>query len=213
MKRLTAISLIVPMLLIAVAITSCGSDDVGPGSTIPEVGGDATAASGVSDPVATATPDVVVPTQEPTSTPQPTATPQPDYVELYRTDVEAALATYFKAVNGHNEPTYDQIRTAATRELELNTLEERKNTAAMLGWLDYPHIEVTEITHMKCDEVLCKVWFSGISTPPVENPVSGRDLPFEFEADILFFRLINGGWLEDHTHETWTEEFKSTHRE
>jgi hypothetical protein len=126
--------------------------------------------------------------------------------------VTAGLKAYWAAINNHNESAFNQPVTAGTREeSSWRTLEERKSEVYGLGWSDYPQIEIVEVTLMKCDEILCKAWYDGISTPAVEDPERGRDFPFEFESS-RFFRLVDGTWLADYTRETTDKEWQSTHR-
>ena len=75
------------------------------------------------------------------------------------------------------------------------------------GWSDYPDIEFVEVVHFDCDVVLCRVIFDAISHPSAD---SGQP-PFDI-VDKLYFRLVDGRWLDDNTSETWNEEWDSTHR-
>ena len=81
---------------------------------------------------------------------------------------------------------------------------------AFLGrsWSDYPDIEIVEVIDLKCDEILCRILFSAISHPPADS----GDAPFDI-VDKLYFRLVDGRWLDDHTSETWNDEWDSSHRE
>ncbi len=73
MKRVSVISVV---LFAARMIAACGEDSPGiSGSVTPEADGGAGAGS--SSGGAAPTPDLVVPTQEPTATPRPTFTPIP----------------------------------------------------------------------------------------------------------------------------------------
>lgn len=148
------------------------------------------------------------PIPEPTSTPAPTAIPTPTFSELYWDDVVAALHTYFAAYHSRSQSAMDSVRTAASIENENASLEVLTQNAAMgRSWSDYPDIEIVEIRDIKCDKVLCRVLYDAISHPPIES----RDASFDI-TDKLYFRLVDGRWLDDHTSETWRDEWDSTHR-
>ena len=107
----------------------------------------------------------------------------------------------------------DSATTAATTAENKGSVEEMQaSSRTTRGWLDYPDIDIVEVTWVKCDEVLCNIRFDGVSNPPVEDPVMGQDFPFDFNMG-LYFRRVNGVFLEDHTTETWHDEWESTHRE
>jgi|GEM_PF-907650 hypothetical protein len=162
----------------------------------------------------TATPvPSATPIPEPTSTPAPTNTPAPTFEEIYRDDVIAAMHSYFAAYHTRSQSALDSVVTAATRAEGNNSVEQMQENSFMgRSWSDYPDIENVEVTHLQCDEVLCKIWYSATSVPPVENPVMGKDFPFEFESSG-FFRRVNGVFLHDFSRETVTDEWDSTHRE
>jgi hypothetical protein len=149
------------------------------------------------------------PIPEPTPTQAPTATPEPTFDEIYWDDVVAALDTYYVAYHTRSQSALDRVTTAATAKSELYSVEQMQNNSAMTrAWSDYPDISNVEATHLKCDEVLCKISFDAISNPPSDS----QDPSFDFSA-WMYFRLVNGVWLEDHTHDTWHDEWDSTHRE
>jgi hypothetical protein len=103
----------------------------------------------------------------------------------------------------------DSVRTAATAANENATLEQMK-IASFVGraWSDYPDIEIVEVKDLKCDEILCRVLYDAISHPPADSSDPSFDI-----VDKLYFRLVDGRWFEDHTSETWRDEWESTHRE
>ena len=188
------------------ATRAAESGNVDPSLLTPEADGTFSMAD-TPTPVPSATP---IP--EPTATSAPTSTPEPTFEELYRDGVVAALHSYYAAYHTRSQTALDSVTTAATSADPLNSVEQMKSNSMMgRGWSDYPDIDIVEITNLKCDEVLCKIWFDGVSNPPVENPVRGQDFPFDINMG-LFFRLVDGKWLEDHTHETWNDEWDSTHR-
>ena len=162
----------------------------------------------------TATPvPPATPIPEATSTPAPTSTPEPTWEEIYREDVIAALHSYISAYHTRSQSPLDSQVTAATRAEGKNGVEQMQENAFMgRSWSDYPDIENVEVTHLQCDEVLCKIWYSATSVPPVENPVMGKDFPFEIE-NSGFFRRVNGVFLHDFSRETVTDEWASSHRE
>lgn len=150
------------------------------------------------------------PVPEPTATSAPTSTPEPTFEEIYSDDVVAALNAYYAAYNARSQSGLDSAVTASTlaRETNPHTIEEMRSTSATVrGWSDYPDIEITEVTHLKCDEVLCKIWFDAISIPPSD---SNWD-PFDIDMS-LFFRRVDGSFLFDGSFETVREEWQSTHR-
>ena len=216
------------VMLVVVAAIACGKDSDGQGAGWDEVGTVGASdheqvvdqslltpeADGTFSMANTPTPvPSATPIPEATPTPAPTSTPEPTFKDIYWDDVVAALHGYYVAHHSRSQAALDRVRTAATNASEYTTVEWMQEAAAATrSWPDYPDIEITEITHMKCDEILCKVWFDGVSHPPVLNPVQGQDFPFDVELQ-LYFRRVNGVFLEDHTHDTWTDEWESTHRE
>jgi len=81
----------------------------------------------------------------------------------------------------------DRVRTAVTNRNEFTTVERMHSDSAMTRrWVDYPDIEITESTHLKCDGVLCKIWLDGVSYPPVTNHVQGQDFNFGIEMQLFF---------------------------
>ncbi|HIF73004.1 MAG TPA: hypothetical protein EYQ61_10675 [Dehalococcoidia bacterium] len=100
----------------------------------------------------------------------------------------------------------DSVRTAATAENENATLEQMKMASFMgRAWSDYPDIEIVEVKDLKFDEVLCRILYDAISHPPADSGDASFDI-----VDKLYFRLVDGRWLEDHTSETWRDEWDST---
>jgi hypothetical protein len=211
------------VMLIVMASLACGKDSEGEGAGWDEVGTIGTGdheqivdqslltpeADGTFS-MAPTTPPVPTATliPEATSTPDPTSTPEPTFTEIYRDDVVAALHGYYVAYHSRSQSALDRVTTAATTYGEYGTVEFMKSASAMgRGWSDYPDIDIVEVTHLKCDEVLCKIWYDAISNPPSDS----RDAPFDIQ-DHRYFRLVDGNWLEDHTHDTWTDEWDSTHR-
>ena len=220
MKRLI---IIVLGVLAAVALVGCGdqgevqriisatraaaTDHIDSSLLTPEADGTFSMAN-TPTPVHSNTP---IPASTPT--PAPTNTPEPTFKDIYWDDVVAALDTYYVAYHSRSQAALDRVRTAATNASEFTTVKwMQESSLTTRAWTDYPDIEIIEITHMKCDEVLCKIWFDAVSHPPVLNPVQGQDFPFDIES-YMYFRLVNGKWLEDHTTETWHDEWESTHRE
>ncbi len=203
MKRLSIILLV---LLTVIVLTACGEE-------LPEDGGFVTPEGSAADSIsteATPTPDLVAPTQESTSTPRPTLTPVPTYADLYRDDAVAAVTTYLDARNAHDQAAMDRAMTTATVEEGLNTVERYQRVAfAGRGWGDYPIITINEITHIQCDEILCKLNYLIHSVPPGDG--TGRTAPFD-DTDFSWVRLVSGVWLVDITSETYLDEFQSTHR-
>ncbi len=227
MNRISTGALLL-VIFTAIGLIACGKDSEGVGAGWDEVGTVGAShdtyvvdeslltpeADGTFSMANTPTPapeDTPIP--DPTATPAPTSTPEPTFEDIYRDDVTAALHAYYVAYHTRSQSAMNNVRTAATNTNELYSVEQMQANSLMVNaWLDYPDIDIVEVTHLKCDEVLCKIWYDAISNPPVENPVMGQDFPFDIE-DYKYFRLVNGKWLEDHTHDTWTDECQSTHRE
>ena len=170
-----------------------------------------------STPTATALPTTTpslthtpAPTATPLTTPTPTATPVPTYSVIYRDDVVAAVNRYLVARNAHDQAAMDRAMTTATVEEGLNTVERYQRVAfAGRGWGDYPIVTINEITHIQCDEILCKLNYLIHSVPPGDG--TGRTAPFD-DTDFSWVRLVSGVWLVDITSETYLDEFQSTHR-
>jgi len=219
MKNLSIIFMVVLVTLVA-----CGKDSDGIGAGWNEVGTigasdheqvvDASLltpeADGTFSMANTPTPvPSSTPIPEPTPTPAPTATPEPTFGEIYWDDVVAALNTYFVAYHTRSQSALDRVTTAATAKNELYSVQQMQNNSGITrGWSDYPNITSVEATNLKCDEVLCKIWYDAISNPPPDS----QDPSFDI-SDWRYFRLVSGVWLEDHTHDTWHDEWDSTHRE
>ena len=226
MNRISA-SFLSIVILSAIVLVGCGEDSNGVGAGWNTVEADGFAdegdSSGHVDPslltpeadgtfsmAETPTPvPSAIPIPEATPTPAPTSTPEPTFEDIYREDVIGALDTYFAAYHSRSQSALDSVTTAATSASEFTTVEYMKNSSAMTrGWRNYPDIDIVEVTHLKCDEVLCKISYDAVSNPPSDS----RDPSFDFSA-WMYFRLVNGVWLEDHTHDTWSDEWDSTHRE
>ena len=202
MKRLSIILLV---LLTVIVLTACGEEL--PGDSGSRTDGTSNAGT---VPTATFVSERVEPTQESTSTPRPTLTPVPTHADLYRDDVVAAVTTYLHARNAHDQAAMDRAMTTATVEEGLNTVERYQRVAfAGRGWGDYPIITINEITHIQCDEILCKLNYLIHSVPPGDG--TGRTAPFD-DTDFSWVRLVSGVWLVDITSETYLDEFQSTHR-
>jgi hypothetical protein len=202
MKRVFIISLVI---LTVIALTACGSDT-------PEYGGWVTPEGSGADSIPTeATPtQEPAPTQEPTSTPRPTSTPVPDYATLYRDDAVAAVTAYHDARNAHDQAALERAMTASSAESGYHTIEQYQADSAMArGWSDFAHITIKEVTYIRCDEVLCKLNYVIHAVPPGDG--TGNTAPFDGD-DYTWVRLVDGVWLDDHSSETWSDEFRSTHR-
>jgi len=221
------ISILILIVLGILALTACGKDSDGigdgwktveaydgehnevpvgvavdPSLLTPEADGTFSMAN-TPTPVPSSTP---IP--EPTPTRAPTATPEPTFDEIYWEDVVAALDTYYVAYHTRSQSALDSVTTAATAKNEFYSVQQMKNNSGMTrGWSDYPDITNVEATHLKCDAVLCKVSYDAVSNPPSDS----GDPKFDISS-YMYFRLVDGTWLEDHTHDTWHDEWDSTHR-
>ena len=92
----------------------------------------------------------------------------------------------------------------------LQTIEQyQSDSFAARGWSDFPLITIKEVSHIRCDEILCKLSYVMHSVPPGDG--TGRNAPF-YADDFNWVRLVDGVWLADRTSETWRNEFESTHR-
>ena len=206
MKHLSIISLV---LLTVIAFAACGKElPENNGLITPESDGSSGAGSISTE--ATPAPDRVVPTVEPTSTPRPTLTPVPDYAVMYRDDVVAAVARYYDARNDHDQAALDRVMTASSAESGYETIEQYKSDSfAGRAWSDYAFITIKEVSHIRCDEILCKLSYVIHAVPPGDG--TGNTAPFDGD-DYSWVRLVDGVWLADRSSETWRNEFTSTHR-
>ena len=161
--------------LTVIALAACGKElPENNGGIAPESDGSSGAGSIPTE--ATPTPDRVVPTVEPTSTPRPTLTPVPDYAAMYRDDVVAAVTRYLDARNDHDQAALDRAMTASSAG-GLQTIEQyQSDSFAARGWSDFPLITIKEVSHIRCDEILCKLSYVMHSVPPGDG--TGRNAPF-----------------------------------
>lgn len=196
MKRVSIISLVI---LTVIALTACASETAEDGGLVtPEGSG------------ADSIPTEATPTQEPTSTPRPTSTPVPDYATLYRDDAVATVTRYYDARNAHDQAALERAMTASSAESGYHTIEQYQADSGMAhGWSDFALVTIKEVTYIRCDEVLCKLNYVIHAVPPGDG--TGNTAPFDNDG-YSWVRLVDGVWLDDHSSETWRDEFRSTHR-
>ena len=122
----------------------------------------------------------------------------------------AAVTSYLDARNDHDQAALDRVMTASSAESGLQTIEQYQADAFMgRSWSDFPFITIKEVSHIRCDEVLCKLNYVIHVVPPGDG--TGNMAPFDGD-DFSWVRLVDGVWLNDRTSETYRLEFQSSHR-